>query len=161
MDFFFALLTSIGTSKGDFISKIWIIIQSSIVNDITNGVIQSFTAFQSSWVVFVKANYYAMQWKICLEDFWLWWEWQEFVNVIMITSMIHCNPDQWFVKGFYIEIRRHLENQKGSFDLTKETRPWNGHSWGIFPSWKPEEISKNGNNINSLSRKNIFFCFIH
>ena len=33
----------------------------------------------------------------------------------------------------------------------KKTGPWNGHSSVIFPSWKPEGISKNGNNTICLA----------
>ena len=34
---------------------------------------------------------------------------------------------------------------------SKKTGPWNGHSSVIFPSWKPEGISKNGNNTICLA----------
>ena len=40
---------------------------------------------------------------------------------------------------------------------TKKTGAWNGHSSVIFGSWKPEEISKNGNNTICLN----IFCFMH
>ena len=33
----------------------------------------------------------------------------------------------------------------------KKTGPWNGHSSVIFPSLKPEGISKNGNNTICLA----------
>ena len=32
-------------------------------------------------------------------------------------------------------------------DKSKKTVPWNGHSWVILPSQKPEGISKDANNI--------------
>ena len=32
------------------------------------------------------------------------------------------------------------------YPYSKKTGPWNGHSWGISPSLKPEGISENGTN---------------
>ena len=34
------------------------------------------------------------------------------------------------------------------YGYSKKTEPWNGHSSVIFPSLKPEGISKDGTNIN-------------
>ena len=41
----------------------------------------------------------------------------------------------------------------------KKTRPWKGNSWGVFPSQKPEGISKFGNNIFCTSWKSKHFLF--
>ena len=43
-----------------------------------------------------------------------------------------------------------INNSRGyyySLGKTKKTVPWNGHSWVILPSQKPEGISKDANNI--------------
>ena len=44
-------------------------------------------------------------------------------------------------------------------DYAKKTGPWNGHSSVIFPSLKPEGISKDGTNIICTSLKNKQFLF--
>ena len=46
-----------------------------------------------------------------------------------------------------------------SYDYPKKTGPWNGHSSVIFPSLKPDGISKDGNNIICKSWKNKQFLF--
>ena len=84
----------VSTGKSDFISKFGIILQYSFVKYVTNRVIQSFTTFQSSRVILIRANHWnTMKWKISFENFWFGWEWQMFVNVIVITSMENCNSE--------------------------------------------------------------------
>ena len=52
-----------------------------------------------------------------------------------------------------------MDDPYNSLVYTKKTGPWKGNSRGVFPSQKPEGISKCGNNIIRTSSKNKHFLF--
>ena len=69
------------------------------------------------------------------------WYWKEtmfyFLN-IKVGLYVSRDSKEWDLKRCWLS-------------YTKKTGPWNGHSLMIFPSWKPEGISKNGNNTICLT----------
>ena len=61
-----------------------------------------------------------------------------------------CNRSHTYAKKAKI-MRLSCWNDNPKYVKAKKTGPRNGHSSVIFPSWKPEGISKNGNNTICLA----------
>ena len=73
-----------------------------------------------------------------------------------LCSFYNLQLEQWWFSNHEFNLDVLFQSM---FYWTKKTGPSKGNSWGVFPSQKPEGISKCGNNIFCTSWKNKHFLF--
>ena len=71
----------------------------------------------------------------------------DFFCFFILKFFFRMKKQKVFYQRFWKIIHFFKWKEKCWYSWEKKTGPWNGHSWGIFPSQTPEGISKNDNNI--------------